>query len=142
MSEKTALGKIVEWNESRGLIKTPQEFDLVTDMSFITEELLEASTGLKSEEAREKAKALAILINDKNHESTPEQMVDAFCDIIVFAVGSVRKLGYNPDIAMAEVQREIDSRVGEIKDGKFVKDKSPEAKANWYTANFDNAKIQ
>jgi len=141
MSDKTALGQIVEWNESRGLIKSPAEFSLETDMSFITEELLEASTGLNSEQAREKAKALAILIADKNYTPSSEQMVDAFCDIVVFAVGSIRKLGYNPDIAMSEVQREIDSRVGEIKDGKFTKDKSPEAQANWYSANFDNAKI-
>jgi len=136
------LMDIVQWNEERNLIKTPEDFNLGIDMSFITEELLEASTNLKSEDAREKALALSTLIMDKNVNPTPEQIVDAFCDIIVFATGTIRKVGYNPDIAMNEVLKEINSRTGTLIDGKYVKDKSPEAQAKWYKADFTKAKIQ
>jgi hypothetical protein len=63
-------------------------------------------------------------------------------DIIVFATGAIRKIGYDPDIAMDEVLKEIESRVGSVIDGKFTKDKSPEAVANWYKADFKKAKIK
>ena len=135
------LNDIVEWNKERNLIKTPEDFNLVIDISFITEELLEASTSMKSEEARKKALALATIIVDEKTNPTPEQIVDAFCDIIVFATGSIRKVGYNPEIAMEEVLKEINSRTGKIIDNKYVKDKSPEAQAKWYTADFSKAKI-
>ena len=71
------------------------------------------------------------------YEPTPHQVVDAAADIIVFATGLIAKMGFDPDSVMAEVQKEIDSRVGS-KDasGKWVKDKSPEAKANLYKADF------
>jgi hypothetical protein len=118
--EKSVLERIVEWNLERNLIKTPEDFDLYKDMSFITEELLEASTSLKSEEAREKAEALVHIIKEPGYTPTPEQIVDAFCDMIVFAAGSIRKLGYNPDIAMDEVIKVINSRTGTMINGKFT----------------------
>ncbi len=139
---KTVLERIVDWNEERGLIKRVEDFDLAKDMSFITEELLEASTSLKSEEARVKAEAFVTLMTDPNHVSTPEQIADAFCDIIVFATGSIRKIGYNPDIAMEEVLKEINSRTGKMINGKFTKDKSPEAVVKWYKADFTKAEIK
>jgi hypothetical protein len=61
--------------------------------------------------------------------------------MIVFAAGSIRKLGYNPDIAMDEVIKVINSRTGTMINGKFTKDRSPEAVANWYEADFSKAKI-
>ena len=133
--------RIVMWNDERGLLKTPEHVNLEIEMSFITEELLEMCTGLKSSEARTKALALAALINDPEHEQTPEQVVDAAGDIIVFATGLIRKMGYCPEEAMHEVLKEIESRGGSIIDGKFTKDKSPEAQAKWYKANFGNAEI-
>ena len=54
-------------------------------------------------------------------------MVDAFCDIQVFAGGEVGKLGYNNEVAMGEVAKEINSRTGSIIDGKFVKNKTEQA---------------
>jgi len=65
-----------------------------------------------------------------------EVLADAYADIIVFAVGSLLKLGYDPECVMNEVVKEISSRTGKVIDGKFVKDKSPEAQAKWYKADF------
>jgi len=51
--------------------------------------------------------------------------IDALCDIIVVAVGSMLKKGYSPTRAMEETCKEILSRKGNIgKDGKWYKDKS------------------
>jgi hypothetical protein len=44
---------------------------------------------------------------------------------------------------MDEVLKEIESRVGTIgPDGKWYKDKSPEARAKWYKAQFKKCVIQ
>ena len=74
---------------------------------------------------------------------TPENFkVDAYCDIVVFALGEIQKLGYNPESAMIETWKEISSRTGEIVDGKFEKDLSDEAKARWYKADYESAKMK
>jgi hypothetical protein len=70
-----------------------------------------------------------------------DESVDAFGDVIVFAVGAIMKLGYDPEKVLQEVAKEINSRVGSIIDGKFEKDLSDEARANWYKADFTNCKI-
>ena len=157
---KTHLDKIVDWNEERGLIKTPQDLKIENDMSFIIEEVLEAMTNLQSSDARPLARIISDVIIKGNLqelcniaeekelnqgpnkiEPTEDQMVDACGDIIVFATGTIRKAGYSPNIVMNEVIQEIESRRGSIIDGKFTKDKSPEAQALWYKASFEKAKV-
>ena len=133
--------RIVEWNEERNLIPSNHEVDLGKEMSFIVEELLEMSTRMNSEEARTKAEALVVIIQDSSYTPTKEQIVDAAGDIVVFALGLIRKIGYNPTLAMNEVLLEIESRKGSLINGKFTKDKSPEAQALWYKADFNNALI-
>ena len=155
--------RIVEWNEERGLIKTPAECDVTNNMAFVIEEVIEALTHMKSEEARENALILASVIrkgnlteltkmavasglNVKSGESElkeldPEEVVDAAGDAIVFSIGTIRKMGYDPELAMEEVLKVIESRTGTIINGKFTKDKSDGAKALWYEANFSKAKI-
>ena len=141
MNTPTTEERIVIWNEERNLIPENKEVQLIKEMSFIVEELIEMSTNLKSDEARELAEELASKIKDPNYTPSKEQIVDAAGDIVVFALGLIRKLGYNPKLAMNEVLLEIETRRGNIIEGKFVKDKSPEAQALWYKANFDNALI-
>lgn len=161
----TESGKIVRWNEERGLICKPEEVVIENEMSYIVEEVIEAMTHLKSKEARPHARAICKAIRsgnlkmisdfiDSNNlteeqpngdaiaELTGEQIADACGDIKVFATGTIRKVGYNPDIVQAEVQREIDSRTGKIIDGKFTKDMSDEAQSRWYKANFSKAVIK
>jgi len=50
------------------------------------------------------------------------------------------KLGYHPGMVLEEISKEINSRVGEMVEGKFTKDTSEEAKANWYKADFTKCK--
>jgi|MEHZ01.4.fsa_nt_MEHZ011120235.1_3 hypothetical protein len=69
--------------------------------------------------------------------------IDAMADIIVFAYGEIAKYGYDGDKVMGEVIKEISSRVGDYSEEtkKWQKDKSPEAQANWYTADFSECKL-
>lgn len=134
--------RIVKWNEERNLIKTPEDVNLMKEISFIIEECIEMVTDVNSEDARQMAENIAgMIVNAGDGTLNPERVVDAAADIKVFSTGLIRKLGYNPDIVMSEVLEEIESRVGSIQEGKFVKDRSPEAQANWYAADFRKAKI-
>jgi len=142
MRKKSIFKEIEKWNEERNLIKTPKDFDVYNDMSFIIEELYEMVTPLKSKEARVKALALMEVIKRDDYKPTEEQIIDALGDVIVFATGSIRKQGYDTDIVMEEVLKEINSRTGNLIDGKFVKDKSKEAQEKWYKADFSKAKIE
>lgn len=69
--------------------------------------------------------------------------VDAMADIIVFAYGEMAKYGYHGDKVMDEVIKEISSRVGAYnpETKKWQKDKSPEAQAKWYSADFSKCKL-
>lgn len=69
--------------------------------------------------------------------------IDAMADIIVFAYGEIAKYGYDGDKVMNEVIKEISSRTGSYDPAtkKWQKDKSPQAQAKWYTADFSNCKL-
>ena len=69
--------------------------------------------------------------------------VDAMADIIVFCYGEIAKYGYDGDKVMDEVIKEISSRTGayDPTTKKWQKDKSPEAQAKWYTADFTDCRI-
>lgn len=133
----TISKQLLKWNKERNLIKTPEEFDLKTESSFVVEELLEARIDIESSKARKYAKFITwILFLIPGVKSSREMIVDAFADIIVFATGAIYKLGFDTDKVMKEVIKEINSRKGEVKNGKFEKFKDPESKANWYKADF------
>lgn len=165
-TEKTENQRIVKWNEERQLIKTLQDLDMVNEMSFIIEEVIEGITNTKSEIARESAIKLSKLIASgsleyvlnevakqgifdfcvphkiiKPTQENRERFADALGDCKVFSAGAIRKAQYDPDIVMDEVLQEIESRIGSIQNGKFVKDKSPEAQEKWYKADFTKADL-
>lgn len=124
--------RIVKWNQERANMT----FDHHKETSFIIEELLESTGHFDSVTAREKASELATEIVG-TPDATPEQVVDAFADIIVFATGAITKLGYDPSKVMEEVYQEVNSRTGQIIDGKFVK--NPDAVL--YQADFTNCTL-
>lgn len=68
--------------------------------------------------------------------------VDAYNDIIVFAVGAIMKLGCNPIKTIAETGKEINSRKGEIVNGKFEKYKGKKYTDKWYRADFNICKLK
>jgi len=126
--------KIVEWNKERGILRL--DFNHEKEASFIVEELLESTGHYDSITAREKATKLAQeIVGTPN--SSPEQIVDAWADIIVFATGAIAKLGYDPSQVMEEVYKEINSRTGEMVDGKFIK--NPDAQL--YQADLSDCKL-
>ena len=129
---KDSIDGIIKFQKDRLLDK--QQFNFETEVLHILEELVEM-LGYESLYAREKAKT--IYQHFRNYEPVEkEKLVDAFADIIVFSIGSIMKLGYEPRCVLNEVSKEINSRVGSIVDGKFIKDKSPEAKSKWYKADY------
>ncbi len=114
----TIFDMINQWADDRKLLSI--EWDKNTQGSFIAEEL--------SEFLRAK---------------TDNEEIDALCDIIVFCTNAIRLKGYDPNIAMAETLREIESRTGTFNNqtGKWEKDKTPEAMAFWYTAQYLKARL-
>lgn len=111
------FNKINDWADVRGLLNT--DWDKSTHASFLAEELSEF---LRSKDASGE--------------------IDALCDIIVFATNAIRIRGYDPNVAMDETLKEINSRTGALNPntGKWEKFKTPEAMALWYSADYDKAK--
>lgn len=75
--------------------------------------------------------------------TTPEQEQEVMKNMFIISGREVSMLGYDFSKCMDEVMKEINSRVGsynpEVK--KWLKDKSPEAQANWYKADFSKCKV-
>ena len=125
--------EIVEWNKERQLDQIP--YDHRKNMAFIVEEIIETNGRLTSKEAKPLAREIVAGFVDEVH-ANDELLVDCLGDMIVFAVGSILRLGFDPNMVVREVLKVIQSRTGAIIEGKFEKDESPEAKANWYEADF------
>ena len=138
-----ALEEIIRFQTDRELHLN--EFTTENENANVAEELLEAH-GLDVEKKDRPLlkKAWTRFVGDVQREGiakivknlTKEMIVDAYCDVIVFAVGAIMKLGYDPEKALIEAGKEINSREGSMIDGKFEKDLSDEAQAKWYKADY------
>lgn len=148
----SAIEELNRFQQDRLLDK--QEYVLRTSSMNILEELLEAHgvhDNLKRELANKLYRQLFDVVCDSLDGYRPEgtvlstpsddSTVDALSDIVVFALGDLLKLGYDPEKCLMEVSREINSRVGYIVDGKFQKDKSEEAQKNWVKADFTKCRL-
>ncbi len=137
--EKQMYKSIIDWNNERKLIKPVGQADISNEISFVVEEMLEAVTDMESSEARQHAKILTGSIISKEFKDnlcTYDEVIEMYKDIITIAKEAIFELEFDYLLVMEQVQTEIDSRVGSIIDGKFVKDKSEEAQANWYKSDF------
>ena len=145
------MNELIRFQTDRGLDKN--EYNALNEHGNIIEELLE-SIGLdvaKSDRPALKVELTKFIntliglgiakVPEADYVITAEEQVDAYCDIITFATGAILKLGHNPEIAISECGKEINSRVGGMVDGKFEKDLSEEAKANWYQADYSKSRI-
>ena len=67
-----------------------------------------------------------------------------FNDILLVCAKLCENYGFNFEIAMLETIKEISSRTGTYDEvsKKWVKDESDEAKAKWYQANYELARIE
>jgi len=83
-------------------------------------------------------KALSILLRQD------DSVFESLLFIIIMSMLAIRTLEYDVDLAMEETLKEINSRVGAFNpvSGKWEKDKSPQAQANWYKADYDVARLQ
>lgn len=113
----TPLQSIVKFNEERNLT----QFTLETELKMLLEEVTEFVE--------------AAQINDLN------EMIDALCDVIVVATGSIYKLGYDPTLALRETTKEILSRQGSINEetGKWEKNLNQDPDT-LYKAQYQNTK--
>ena len=130
----TIFDRVVEWSKERGIIPT-KKYDYRQEVGFIIEELLE-STGKHNSKSASKELDKVLDYMEIDQPGTPEEIVDAFGDIIVFASGGIAKLGYDPNKVMDEVLKEIESRTGKIINGRFVKDTD----VKMYKADFEKCK--
>lgn len=76
-------------------------------------------------------------------QDKPYSEIDAICDIMVFCITELPKHNIDPELALAETFKEINSRTGawSDKEGKWLKFKTPEAKALWYEADYSKCTI-
>ena len=67
-----------------------------------------------------------------------------FKKILLNCAGVCEKYGFNFEIAMLETIKEISSRTGSYNEAtkKWEKDMSDEARAKWYSANYELARIK
>lgn len=121
-------------------------FDMKTYLKKDTEEGLEIIgypdyiCDKFSEEYANKFLSIGDSLHKSKIDTRTETKIDGLCDRIVFAIEAIEQLGYNAEVALSEVAKEINSRDGEIINGKFQKYKTPEAMSKWYKANFTRAK--
>ncbi len=105
--------RIIQWNKDRNI---PKVFDSGSEINMMDEELWE----------------------ELYEADNDAERVDALCDLIVIATGALWKLGYDPDKAMAETLKEIESRGGafDTTTGKWMK----EITGKEYQADYDSCK--
>ena len=117
-----AIEEIVRFQTDRGL--DMQGYNPQNEHTNIIEELLESiGYDVPKEQrdnlTREWMKFTMLLESKKIIEFKKidkHYRVDAYADVIVFAVGALLKLGFNPEKVLLEVGKEINSRTG--KNGK------------------------
>ena len=149
-----ALKELARFQKERKLHERP--FDKEICVMNIMEELLELYGVNDNKESRILASNMTYLLKrivvdaelgEYTHDGitifnvTEETEIDALCDIQVFAGGDVMKLGYSNAQCLGQVAMEINSRTGEIINGKFQKYTTDSAKALWYEADFSDCKL-
>ncbi len=155
------IERIIEWNKERGLDKN--EFSLDAENVNCLEEIFETyefnnglikdiiDRHLPAESTDNIEKDLAMLVISllhsmgfASHKTDEHEIIDSLADRIVFSVGAMLKLGYDPRKVMDETLKEIESRTGAYnpEQDKWVKDTSNEAKAKWYKADYSKCKIK
>jgi len=142
--------KIRGWAMERGLYNG--EYKAETHVRFAFEEGLESIGYVHAEGFSEwlmyKMPDLYVKYCDY-HKVSPDMKetddydhLDSSGDTVVFKVNEMYHLGYDPEKCLGEIYKEINSRTGTMVNGKFKKDKSPEAKAKWYKADFSKCKYE
>ncbi|QCD44945.1 hypothetical protein [Campylobacter mucosalis] len=71
-----------------------------------------------------------------------QDMSDFLIGLVYSCMDNIERLGFNPEKCMEETIKQISSRTGKMDYGigKWVKDKSPEAKAREYQADYESCR--
>jgi len=119
---------IIQWQLDRNLHKIPYVHN--NEMLNILEEVYE-SYGLSRREAMK-------AIPEPKDIILEADVVDTFFDIIVYSIGSILKMGYDPVVVIEEGLKHINTRKGKYieEEGKFVKEPSDEV----YIPEYDRGK--
>ena len=143
------LPKIVNWNKERRMdTKVPDDCSVVYCK---LEELFEFLGINKCFSDERQFKKLvntykSYIIDEANSlgaTATIEEKIDSLNDDTVFNTGFILRYGYDPTKTLNETVLEIDSRTGDFDEvsGKWVKLRTDEAKALWYTARYNQCLI-
>ena len=110
---------IKQWQIDRGLASMP--YEPRREIQNIVEELLEG-IGRHDDKVTEWS-ANGIFMHENIIEPpTEEEVVDSIADQIVFNIGSLLKLNYEPRLVLKETLKEINSRGGSMGiNGKWIK---------------------
>ncbi len=147
----TAIDEITRFQLDRELHMQP--YNPINEHTNIVEELLESVGFDVAKDDRDRLMRQwdsfiillvqeGIIHRDSDHQLTLDDEIDAYGDVIVFAIGAITKLGYNPEMILTEIAKEINSRTGSMVNGKFEKNLSAEAKSKWYKADFKYASLE
>lgn len=127
MLQNDVIMEVVRWNIDRGLLGLGS-FNVEKEIGFIIEELLE-TTKFYQDPANKKDKkdAVKYFVNkliDFEDIGDKQSIADAFGDIIVFAIGTIAKLGYNPHEVLRRITIANRQKGSKLVDGKIVKDET------------------
>ena len=134
LKKNNVFSRIKDWNQSRNNL----DFEMRREVKMIAEELFEAMLYTR-EEAKTESEEFAVYAFDNynalmyNHDTNDSytrllydsDMADAFGDILFIAIGSLIKLGYDPEKVLLNICDHNDAKgSSKDKDGKIIKDTS------------------
>lgn len=147
------LNNLAKWRSERRLSETNQFNNLKSNISEEIKEYREAKDDNERIDAL--CDILVFIINAMPKDINAElwgDLIDCIEDRMSYPeflsftareiLYEIITMGYNPYDCMDETIKEISSRTGKWNEskGKWIKDTSDEAKANWYKANYDRCK--
>ena len=132
--------RVVLWNNERNITSQADDKLVVTCLLEEMFEFLGINKAMNKDQFKKLVHQYASHIRGEAEAygaiATIEEKIDALCDTNVFSNGFIYRYGYNPNIAMDECLKEIESRTGSIgEDGKWIKSDAT------YTADYSEAKL-
>lgn len=114
------IDKIVLWNKKRGLDK--RGFDLQNEVSYLYSEILEL-TGNKCPNHDQVAfEYIKDLVSQRTQILTEDEIADGFGDIIVYCIGALFKLGYEPTKVLEIINDANEAKSNNVNElGKITK---------------------
>lgn len=135
----TLFQELDRFMRDRGLHRQP--FDLETYLRMDYEETFEiiGRSKVQCKTISRQRAGYDVFQASKLEKPTDEELVAELADKAILAMDAIIKLGYFPQVVILEKLKVINSREGEIINGKFEKYLTPEAREKWYTPDYRKA---